>query len=186
MGSEMCIRDRDQRQGFKRKNKGRSGIGFRKREFPASQIAEGEGRTRGRGLFDRADSPIEQRKEILEDRNLEQDQRQRNLDGETGEDDLVADGAPVLADQPGETRQEDESDNALQVHEVSDLSPGSPFWGDTIGKRFSTVKQRPPISKAILRTWHKKSSPALRSFSKQYHSGLTAYAHFQQPDLWRH
>ena len=119
--------DQDQGQGLEGKNKRRSGIGFRKGKFSASQIAEGEGRARGRGPFERAHSPVEQNKEISEDRNLEQDQRQRKLDGETGEDDLEADGPPVLADQPGETRQEDDSDNALQVHEASDLSRGSPF-----------------------------------------------------------
>jgi hypothetical protein len=40
------------------------------------------------------------------------------LDDQTGEDDLKADGAPVLADHPGEARQEYDSDDALQVHEI--------------------------------------------------------------------
>ncbi len=109
--------DQDQRQRLEGKNKGRSGIGFRKGQLPASQIAEGEGCPRGRGIRENVDPLVEQDKKIPEEGDFEQDQRQRELDDKTGDDDGIADGTSVFADQPGDARQEDDSDNALQVHE---------------------------------------------------------------------
>ncbi len=112
--------DQDQRQRLEGKNERRSRIGLRKGKLPASQIAEGEGGARGCGFFEDGDSPVQQLKEIAEERNFEQGQRQDELNHKTRDDDGVTDGTPVLADQPGEARQKKDSGNALQVH-VPDL-----------------------------------------------------------------
>ena len=108
--------DQHQRKGFEGENEARAGALFVKRQGAPSEIAEDKGSPGGGRLVQDFDAVVQDLEYLPAYGDFQHDQGQCELNNDSGRYGPGLDPPPVLAERPGETRQDDQPQNPLQVH----------------------------------------------------------------------